>query len=364
MTRTPPRPVIAGLLVLAALAALAPLAEAGGGRSGNANLNVMTRNLYLGTDLLPIATAPTLEEFKARATAGFEQVRATDFRARARLIAREVRRTGPDLIGLQEAALWRTGPSDGSATPNATEVEIDYLPVLVRALRRQGLDYEIASVTQEADIEGPTSEGFDVRLTMRDAVLVDDDRRGLRITGDGGANYVARLPLPTVVGVFTVLRGYAFVDAKLNGRSFRFVDTHLEAFLDAVRAAQAQELVGPTGPVVGKRVIVVGDMNSDPNGDGGSPPTAWDILTAGGLVDTWPLLYPDRPGYTCCLRTASLTDPPAPDPFDHRIDQIFVKGHVRPLNARVVGTNPANSRTESGLWASDHGGVVTKLKLK
>ena len=26
--------------------------------------------------------------------------------------------------------------------------------------------------------------------------------------------------------------------------------------------------------------------------------------------------------------------------------------------------DPANSRTKSGLWASDHGGVVTKLKLK
>jgi len=31
---------------------------------------------------------------------------------------------------------------------------------------------------------------------------------------------------------------------------------------------------------------------------------------------------------------------------------------------KIVGTNPANSRTKSGLWASDHGGVVTKLKLK
>jgi endonuclease/exonuclease/phosphatase family metal-dependent hydrolase len=388
MNRTHARRALAPLLAAAALAATGPaVAEAGGskhghghghdgqghghhdhgkhghGHHGKAVLDVMTRNLYLGTDLIRIATAPTRAEFEARATAGFEQVQATDFPARARLIAKEIRRTRPDVIGLQEAALWRTGPKDGAATP-ATEVEFDYVAILLRALRRVGLDYEVAHSTQEADIEGPTSGAFDVRLTMRDVVLVDDDRRGLRVTGSGGANYTTRLPLPTVVGVFTVLRGYAFADLELRGRDFRFVNTHLEAFADPIRVGQAQELVAPGGPLVGERLIVVGDMNSDPNGAGGSPPTAWNVLTAAGLLDVWPALYPDDPGYECCLRTDSLTDPPSPSPFDHRIDQIFVRGDVRPLNAKIVGTDPAKSRTRSGLWASDHGGVVAKLKLK
>ncbi|HEX2070135.1 MAG TPA: endonuclease/exonuclease/phosphatase family protein [Thermoleophilaceae bacterium] len=385
MNRTLARRSVATLLSLTALAMVAPAVQASDsehdhgdrhgkhrdhghqghwhGKHGKAVVTVMTRNLYLGTDLIRIATAPTLAEFEARATAGFEQVRATDFPARARLIAREIRRTNPDVIGLQEAALWRTGPKDGTATP-AMEVEYDYVRILLRALRRIGLDYEVAHSTDEADIEGPTSGDFDVRLTMRDVVLVDDDTKGLDVEGSGGANYATRLPLPTVAGVFTVLRGYAYADLELRGRDFRFVNTHLEAFADPIRVGQAQELVAPGGPLAGDRLIVVGDMNSDPNGAGGSPPTAWLVLTAAGLIDVWPALYPGDPGYECCLRTDSLTDPPSPSPFDHRIDQIFVRGDVRPLNAKIVGTDPARSRTRSGLWASDHGGVVAKLKLK
>lgn len=257
----PPRHALAALLAFMAIVAIASAAEAKRSGPNNPNVSVMTRNLYLGTDLLAIATAPTLAEFEQRATAGFEQVQATDFPARAQSIAREVKRTKPDLIGLQEAALWRTGPKDGAATP-ATEVAYDYVALLLAALDEVGLRYSVASSTDEADIEGPTSGGFDVRLTMRDVVLVSDRRKGLEVTGRGGANYAARVPLPTVAGVFTVLRGYAYADLELGERDFRFVDTHLEAFLEAARVAQAQELVAPGGPVQGQRVIVVGDMNS------------------------------------------------------------------------------------------------------
>jgi hypothetical protein len=364
MNRTLGRRLVAALLALTALAAVAPAADAKKAKKGNANVTVMTRNLYLGTDLIPIATSPTLDAFKANATAGFNQVKATNFPARSKLIAKEIKQTKPDLIGLQEASLWRTGPSDGSTTPNATKVEYDYIKLLTKALKQTGLNYAVVRSTNEADIEGPTSGGFDVRLTMRDAVLVNKDRKDLKVTGKGGANYKAAIPFPTQAGTFNVKRGYAYADLNLNGKKFRFVDTHLEAYLEATRVAQAQELVAPGGPVKGKRVIVVGDMNSDPDNAGGSPPGAWNVLTASGLKDTWPWLYKSKPGYECCLKTDSLTDPPSPSPFDHRIDQIFGKGKLKPLNAKIVGTNPATSRTKSGLWASDHGGVVTKLQLK
>jgi endonuclease/exonuclease/phosphatase family metal-dependent hydrolase len=366
MNRTLGRRLLAALLAVTALAAIATAAEAkkAKAKKGDHNVTVMTRNLYLGTDLIKIATAPNPDAFKAAVTAGFNQVKQTNFPARSKLIAKEIKQTKPDLIGLQEAALWRTGPSDGSATPNATKVEYDYVKLLVKALKQQGLKYAAVRTTNEADIEGASSGGFDVRLTMRDVVLVNKARKGLKVTGTGGANYTATIPFPTQGGIFNVKRGYAYANVKLNGKAFRFVNTHLEAYLEATRVAQAIELVSSTGPVNGKRVIVVGDMNSDPNNAGGSPPGAWNVLTGSGLKDTWPWLYKSKPGYECCLKTDSLTDPPKPSPFDHRIDQVFAKGKVKPLNAKIVGINPANSRTKSGLWASDHGGVVTKLKLK
>jgi Endonuclease/Exonuclease/phosphatase family len=358
MNRTLAGRLLAALLALTALAAIAPVAEAAKRRSPN--VTVMTRNLYLGTDLLPIALAPNVAQFEKAASEGFAQVRATNFPARARLIAREVERTRPDLIGLQETALWRTGPKDGAATRAGT-VAIDFLTTLRRALRRAGLRYSVVRATTEADIEGPTREDFDVRLTMRDVILAKR-RRQMKVVNRGGGNYAASLTIPTVVGTFASTRGYAFADVRLKGRRLRFVDTHLEAFGDQVRTAQAQQLVGAGGAAARRgRVILAGDMNSDPNG---AEPNAFNTLIAAGFVDTWARLHPGDPGLTSGLE-ANLLDPPSPNPFDDsRIDHVLSRGRLRPLRTTIVGKNPANSRTGTGLWASDHAGVVTRFRLK
>jgi endonuclease/exonuclease/phosphatase family metal-dependent hydrolase len=363
MNRTSARRLIAAFLALTALAAIAPVAEAakkGKSKKPSTNVSAMTRNLYLGTDLIPIALAPNQAAFEAAASAGYAQVKATDFPARAKLIAREVKRTKPDLIGLQETALWRTGPKDGAAT-RAGDVQIDYLAILRKALKAAKLKYTVARVTNEADIEGPLQEPMDIRLTMRDVVLVKK-RKGLKIRKRGGGNYTTNLSIPTVVGTFTSRRGFAFADLSLHGKRFRFVDTHLEAYGDNFRTPQAQQLVGPGGAAAKKgRVILVGDMNSDPNG---SEPNAFNTLIAAGFIDTWARLHPGDPGLTSGLG-ADLKDPPKPNPFDDsRIDHVLYKGKIRPLRSTITGKNPANSRTSSGLWTSDHAGVVTKFKLK
>lgn len=372
MNRTHARRLLAVALALTAMVAFTPVAEANGGgkpqgkakkkakAKKRAHVTVMTRNLYLGTDLIPIVLAPSLAEFEAAASAGFAQVRATSFPRRARLIAREIRRTKPHLIGLQEVALWRTGPKDPNAA--ATNVAYDFLRILRRALRRIKQPYRVVRVTTEADVEGPTADGFDVRLTMRDVILVRRKTRGLRIIRRGGDNFDAAVSLETAAGTFTSTRGYAFADVRLRGKRFRFIDTHLEAFSNPVRTAQAEELVAPGGPAsVRGRVILVGDLNSDPEGAPGPEPDAWRVLTGAGLRDTWPWLYPNRDGHACCIQDPGLTGPPT---FTHRIDDVLAKGRLRPLNARIVGTHPRRSRTRSGLWASDHGGVATRIKLR
>jgi endonuclease/exonuclease/phosphatase family metal-dependent hydrolase len=358
MNRTTARRMLAALLALTAVAAIVPAAQAA--RASRHDVTVMTRNLYLGTDLIPIALAPNQAQFEKAASEGYAQVQATNFPARAALIAREVKRTRPDMIGLQETALWRTGPKDGAAT-RATTVTIDYLRILRAALRQAGLRYRVVRVTTEADIEGPTKEDFDVRLTMRDVILAKR-RKGMKVVRKGGGNYTAALSIPTVVGTFTSTRGFAFADVRLNGRRFRFVDTHLEAYGDQFRTAQAQQLVGPGGAARKRgRVILVGDMNSDPKG---AEPNAFNTLIAAGFRDLWARLHPGDPGLTSGLE-ADLMDPPSPNPFDDsRIDHVLYKGKVRPLRATITGKNPANSRTSIGLWASDHAGVVGKFRLR
>jgi endonuclease/exonuclease/phosphatase family metal-dependent hydrolase len=349
-----PNPLRLLRFALLAVLVLAPVAEA-------AELRVMTRNIYLGGDIAKPIPARTVDEFEQKNTELWQVVQGTDFPARAKLLAREVRATKPDLIGLQEVALWRRGPNgvkDGTTTP-ATEVVYDFLTQLQRELRRAGQRYRVGKVQQEFDLEGGTTLGYDVRLTMRDVVLVKV-RRGLRVRRRSGDTYDAKLVVATAIGNVNVLRGWAAVDGSLDGERFRFVNTHLEAFLNDTRVAQARELVA--GPARKRgTVIVVGDMNSDPDGADGSLPDAYRVLTGAGLRDAWTLARPRSKGYSCCMNTETIKDPP-PAPFDHRIDHIIVKPRLRATRAQVIGNDPRN-RTASGLWPSDHGGAALTLRL-
>jgi hypothetical protein len=42
---------------------------------------------------------------------------------------------------------------------------------------------------------------------------------------------------------------------------------------------------------------------------------------------------------------------------------VLTKPGLRTLRARVTG-NDASQRTPSGLWPSDHGGVISRLRLR
>ena len=359
MTTRPWRYLLAASLILAVAC---PPALANGTRAPAAPaLKVMTRNIYLGGDIFRPIGAPDLAEFERRTGELWREVQTTDFPFRSRLIAREIKRTRPDLIGLQEVALWRRGPQnlkDGAATP-ATRVVYDFLRILRRALKRADLRYRVAVVQREADIEAPVEAGYDVRLTMRDVILVKR-RRGLRVVGARSANYEADISVPTPAGGLTSTRGWTAVDARLAGKRFRFVNTHLESALDATRVAQATELLAAGGPVdVRKPVILVGDMNSDPAGRGGNGAGAYDLIEAAGFDDAWPRVNAAAPGLTCCINSDLSETTPS---FDSRIDLILTRSRaLRVRRAVNVGTRARDRRR--GLWPSDHGGTVAGIRF-
>jgi endonuclease/exonuclease/phosphatase family metal-dependent hydrolase len=328
------------------------------------DVTVMTRNIYLGGNIFgPLAAGNDRAEFERLAGVLWDEVQGTDFvGTRAELIADEIRRTRPDLVGLQEVATWRRGPNgvkDGATTP-ATQVVFDFLRTLRREMKRQDLPYRVAVKQREANIETSISDGYDVRLTMYDVILVRK-RKGLRVTRTLSDNYPTEIGVPTPVGPITSTRGWTAVDVRFKGKRFRFVNTHLEAAGDAVREAQASELIARGGPLRGKRqYIVVGDFNSDPQGRE-SPSGAFDILNDFGLVDTWPRSR-FGPGYSCCLARSDARDTNA-DAFDHRIDLILAKPRLRAIRGQVVG-DELRDRAGNGLWPSDHAGVVTRLRLR
>jgi hypothetical protein len=119
-------------------------------------------------------------------------------------------------------------------------------------------------------------------------------------------------------------------------------------------------------------VVIAGDLNSDAAGAPGEPdwtPTYGDLVDA-GFADTWLTAGRFRRGrgYTCCQ------DPELRNPIsvlDRRIDFVLIRGDGLKtrenglpgwVSTELVGHRSWN-RTPSGLWPSDHAGLVTELKI-
>jgi endonuclease/exonuclease/phosphatase family metal-dependent hydrolase len=345
---------LAAIVAVAALTAPAARAEQPHPFASHRQVTVMTQNLYLGTDLNPIFGATSQFALFAAVGAGWAQVQANDFPARAEAIADEIAAAKPDVVGLQEAELYRTDfPPDGPATPAET-VAYDYLNLLVGALAERGLSYSPVAVFNGTDVELPAGlpPTLDVRFTDRVALLARTDEKtaDLKLSNAQSGSYPTALTLNTIAGQIRAPRGWTSVDVKIRGKSFRFVNTHLEAFSAAVRNPQAAELLsGPSATDL--PTVVVGDFNSGPGVDLG----AYETLLSGGFADAWP----GGPGFTCCHHN-DLHDQNAP--LTKRLDLVFTRGGFDTVSADVVGEQLAD-RTPSGLWPSDHAGVVATLRL-
>ncbi|RPH71561.1 MAG: endonuclease [Myxococcaceae bacterium] len=312
---------------------------------GRGPVEVMTRNLYLGAALDDVIAAGSLPAFLAATTRVWNTVVANDFHARAELLADEIAMNRPDAVGLQEAFLWRTQSPSDPATP-ATHVVYDYIAELLAALEARGTPYEVAESIELLDIETPTLMGIDVRATDRQAILV---RKGTEFRNARGARYSVLLPLQILGSPFLVPRGWTAVDLKIGGEWLAFLNTHTESFFAPVRVLQGMELAGILAATPGKAVLV-GDLNSLPG-------TEVAASVAGvGFTDSWADVHPKKDGFTCCFPERLTETEPG---RDQRIDYVFVRD-LKPLTGKIVGARPFDHRT--GLWPSDHAGLVTTAK--
>ena len=340
-------------------------------------VTVMTRNLFLGADLAPAINAPDIPTAIDGAGTVWNELQSTRFAERVVPLAREIKASKADLVGLQEVALWRKQtPSDGGAKPisplpgatPATEVEVDFLALLRAQL---GSSYKVAVVQEEFDAELPvdsdkndaTGTGplasfgadFDARLTMRDVILV---RKGSKVKlGKTKVGHYKTRYEPNVGGItIPVDRGWTSVEASVGKRKFRFVNTHLEAFGDPkIRLAQANELT--KGPLKSSgQVILVGDLNSGDKKDN-EPEQPGDELAFAALTKFG--MKNNGARQSCCY--SNLFDPAGL--FDHTVDHVLSKPGLSTVKASITGSSAAE-RTSSGLWPSDHGGVVSTVRLR
>jgi endonuclease/exonuclease/phosphatase family metal-dependent hydrolase len=317
-------------------------------------LKVLTRNLFLGANLMPayralaapggLATLPGIVAAIFNPGEPPGAVQQTDFATRAIGLADEIEATRPDLIGLQEAAQWRTDET----------VAADHLDLLEAELARRGLRYRRVAAGVNGDVALPSTAGFNVGLRDREAILARDDA-DVTTTNVQIAPFVNTLPIETPQGTFALARGWMSVDATVRGTAIRLISTHLEVgrppAAAAAQLAQAGELLaGPADTSL--PVVMLGDFNSRPD-----TPT-YAALRAAGFDDAWTRANPgDDGGFTCCHRER-LDDPG--DTLRTRIDLILTRGAITATEAVVVGHRPADLR--SGLWPSDHAGVVATLE--
>jgi endonuclease/exonuclease/phosphatase family metal-dependent hydrolase len=382
----------AGIALVGALAAaLLAIPAAAQAAVPPVDVKIMTRNLYLGADLTPAIQAATSNDFIRANGQIVRDVDTNNFPVRAKGLANEILNKKPDLVGLQEVALWRYGPlndaapftCDGDADDDppfdcnftASTVRYDYLKDLMAQLNKNGQNYRVVVNQQEFDFEAPTDyngvpgdgdspanqdgEEND-RLTMRDVILA---RTGQGVvTSRVRKGHFDHIYEPQVAGLVTVhvLRGWTEANVSVRGgHIFRFINTHLEAFgSPTIRRDQAKELVQAGGPAATQLpVILIGDLNSDDNTVQGADRLAFYALKNHGFRER-----STANPLSCCLKADIITQGGGGSiaDFDHQVDHVLTNApqFVSLVNSSVTGRQPVN-----GFWDSDHAGLFSTLRV-
>ncbi len=319
------------------------------GAAMGTRIRVATYNLYLGADLELLLLGGT---GGAEPEATFHEVRrqldVTAFPGRADALAAALRREAPDLVGLQEVCLWR---ADG-------ELLWDYEAELLAALARQGLVYE--HVVGQATFHGwgvVPVDGRDTRLDLTGSNTIlrrTDSPVQVESTASGLFGNAFTVPASGFDVQATLDRGWSAARCSVAGASgtrFAFVDTHTEAYDDAARDIQRDELLGRLTDHT-DAVVVVGDFNAVP-GSVGMPK---------GFVDAWVAAGHPSEGAEAATSGQAGDLSNETSTLRERIDYVWVRG-ARVTSATRIGVHP-NERTRDGLWPSDHAGVVVELELE
>ncbi len=338
----------------------------------------MTRNLYSGADVSTLQSALTPADLTSLASGFWADIVESDFRARAAILADEIVRSNPDVIALQEVWLLRTQTPGDWVSPtksDATQVYLDFLVEILGALANQGARYQTATIGINGDQELPTlaNDGtmVDVRLTDRNVILV---REGLTFAPGPSGRFQTAFN-QTVGGIAGATlkfeRGYVTADVTIAGKTVHVVDAHLEVggVAGRLQEQQTRELLTALGSQTGP-LILAGDFNSPADGSGTA---TYGLLTtksgsSSPFRDTWDFRQlsspsvPTRPvmgaalpnDFTCCMDLRATVALPS-----ERIDLILFRGGVLPADAQIVGT----TKTPSGLWPSNHMGVLASLEI-
>ena len=377
-------------------------------------ITVMSRNLYLGADVG--VALELIPNFPKAAQFMWDQVKKTNFAARAPKLAREAAQDRPEIIGVQEATIWYCKKDLFS-----DKVEVfNFLDQFIAATKETGVGYSLATANgveafnpgysiaaipyvtkvRDPEIFNPIF-GQDTAacgFTIGDALLVRDDVKN-SIIQVGNTEYDATYSIvPTIM---TIYRGYTWADFKVQDSLVRLITTHLESIWDENKipnsALQAQQLVADLKDAK-MPIIIMGDFNADyrdprptaePNPGlqpvasetcptpGGAKCNAYSTMVEAGFENASPdaknpryftwgagalLNGPDR------LRVQSAKEFGNQYGFTDRLDYIFTKNVYTTVSSKIIGNvwPDGSSVWDCGnekCFASDHAGVVATIEL-
>jgi len=385
-------------LVLSFLAAVGSFtgvtATAAGGPPSSVDVQVMTQNQYVGANLFPLipALASGDPEIINSALVGIiSTVAANRTVDRVNALSSEILGRKPDFVGIQEAWLVWCQPIDRApcTNPEFRDAWGDHLAqtegLLAGAYTRAAYIENFEFGYPFRDSQG--NVGFAYVLD-RDAIFVRNGiTYSLPVPGtdypcaspfvDGsGCTFDVNTPLDfngDQLPDAYILHGFQVVDATVGGKPFRFVNTHLEngyvdGFPGVIQSAQAAQILqAMAGTPAQRRLIIVGDMNSDPSDavDPASPipATPYMLFAGAGLFDVWLYRPGDVLGLTCCQSEDLLN---RESMLARRIDLILTREEPRTVrNARLIGTVAADRLGPPGrsLWPTDHASVAAGVRF-
>jgi endonuclease/exonuclease/phosphatase family metal-dependent hydrolase len=316
-------------------------------------VTVMSRNIYLGANIdALIDPSVPLEEALVQALTELER---TSFPTRAPKLAMEIAQRLPHVIGLQEVSRYDFITAAGSQS-------MDFLAILQAYLGAMGAHYDVAVHQENVSLTLPgIGPLLGITYTDGDAILVRSD---VAWDDADAGHFDSQVTLEVMGHEFQNLRGWNAVSVEIEGRWYRFVNTHFE--IQAFRPyqeGQARELVqmlkDETLPI-----LMVGDFNSAANPDAplASRTDSYHILRTAGFADLWLREPHSRGGLTCC-QASDLSN--ATSQLNQRLDIVFVRNGRAGFGGRssveVFGLEPFTIGTDELLWPSDHAGVFAKI---
>jgi len=326
-------------------------------------IKIMTRNLYQGTDFTEAMSSQTQLEFFTNVTLTMNNVRATNPPARMAAIAAEIAEQEPDLVGLQEATIWQTGPAF-----DQLKTEFDLGQLVMRELVKLKVEYVPIVVFKGFDFLSPGITGEWVHTTQCNMILarkesLDD---GMKVLATDKAAYSVLLPVPiAALGTsLTIPRGWASADISFHGLEFRFITTQAEAFFDDVEIAQIAELVTGTPVATALPIVIAGDFNAHAEDPTSKTYFSYALAQQFGFVDAWTNVHLGAPGFNCCQDNNLVNKK---SKLNQRLDLVMVRGALDVRGMKLAGNTEADRiwfwDPKFTLWPSDHAGAVTKLRL-